>query len=243
MPYSNQSYIISRSCNEPAEENLLLRELTHRINNEMASTIGFIGCASARYRSEEVKAALDSVIRHISDSALVYRSLQMPIADEPIDAANYLHELCRAISRAKLQHRGIELLFLQSPLKLSAARCWRLGMIVSELINNASRHAFGGDAGKIEVKLDHRGTFVNCTVSDNGPGSDRITPGQGLKIIHALARGLDGTVEHRSGPSGTIAILSFPVRSLAGDLTLCSRDLADGFANRQTGGVAREEEL
>lgn len=214
MSRSNHGSMDIRLCREPAAgEHLLLQELTHRIKNELASTIGFIGCTSARSHNEEVKTALNSVIQHISDSALVYRALQMPGVDGPIDAANYLRELCRSISRAKLQHRAIELAFLESPLELSGARCWRLGMIVSELISNASRHAFGGDVGKIQVKLNHRDAFVDCIVSDNGSGSGKIKLGQGLKIIRSLVHELDGTIEYRSGRLGTVAMLSFPIQA------------------------------
>jgi two-component sensor histidine kinase len=201
-----------KSCNEPpAGEHLLLQELTHRINNELASTIGFVRLTAAQSSSDDVKFALTGVVQHISEFARIYRALQMPVADGWIDAANYLRELCQSISRAKLQHQGIELVLIECPLKLSASRCWRLGMIVSELIANASRHAFGGGGGKIEVELFNDGSFVECTVTDNGSGSADARPGQGLKIIRSLAHDLHGTIDHRFETMGTSAKLHFPL--------------------------------
>jgi two-component sensor histidine kinase len=200
-----------RACDEPASgEYLLLRELLHRINNELAATIGFANLSAARSGNDDVKVALAGVIQQVTDSARVYRALQMPTADDWIDVAAYLRELCQSISRAKLQHKGIELVFVECPLRLNASRCWRLGMIVSELIANASRHAFRDAGGRIQVELLNRETSVECSVTDNGSGSENIRPGQGMKIIRSLVADLRGTIDHRSGTMGTSAILAFP---------------------------------
>jgi two-component sensor histidine kinase len=194
------------------EEHLLLQELTHRINNELASTIGFVTLTAVQSKSAEVKIALAGVIQHVHESARIYRALQMPAADNWIDAAEYLRELCQSISRAKLQYSDIELVLLESPLELNAFRCWRLGMIVSELIANASRHAFCGGGGKIQVELRNRGDYVECSVTDNGSGLVSFgRPGQGFKIIRSLSCDLGGKINHRFGACGTIATLTFPL--------------------------------
>jgi two-component sensor histidine kinase len=196
------------------DEHLMLRELTHRINNELASTIGFVNVTAMRSGNDDVKLALESVVQHLHDYAGIYRALQMPAGDGLTDTASHLRELCRLICSAKLQHRGIELAFIERPLQLSASRCWRLGMIVSELIANASRHAFGegGGSRRIQVELVGHETEVECTVSDNGAGSEPIKPGHGLKIIRSLVHELGGTIDHRSGATGTSATLCFPLR-------------------------------
>jgi two-component sensor histidine kinase len=192
------------------EENLLLHEITHRINNELASTIGMVAQTAAQSGNEEVQIALAGVIQHINDFASVHRALQMPADDCRLDAAVYLRNLCQSISRAKLRYKGIELMFCESPLQLSAKRCWRMGMIVSELIANASRHAFRDEGGRVLVELINAGSLVQCTVTDNGSALENIRPGQGLKIVRALAGDLNGSVDHRFGPRGTVVTLSFP---------------------------------
>jgi two-component sensor histidine kinase len=83
--------IENTGCNEPFfGEHLLLRELTHRINNELAATIGFVSLSAARSDGDDVKVALAGVMQHINDSARVYRALQMPADRDWIDAAAYL---------------------------------------------------------------------------------------------------------------------------------------------------------
>jgi len=191
---------------------LLLQELTHRICNELASAIGFAKLSAAQSENSEVKIAMAGMIQHISESARIYRALQIPVSDGWIDAAAYLRELCQSITGARLHHKGIELVFVECPLLLNASRCWRLGMIVSELITNASRHAFGDRGGVIEVELRNRGDFyAECLVTDNGTGSQNVQSGQGTRIVAALADSLNGKIELQFGARGTVAMVSFPL--------------------------------
>ena len=124
------------------QEHVLLHELNHRINNEFAAAIGNVTVAAARSGNEEVKAALTGVAELLHRYADVHRFLQMPDHDTPVDTAAYLRQLCLAISRSRLDAREISLVLSAQPLRLQAERCWRLGMIVHELISNAARHAF-----------------------------------------------------------------------------------------------------
>ncbi len=201
-----------------SSEFLLLREMAHRINNELTSTISVVTCTALRSNSREVKVALGEVIEHLHDHARVYRALQMPTTDRPIDAAAYLRELCQSISRARLRHRGIELLLIENPLELGSVQCWKLGLIVAELITNASRHAFAADGGTIRIELKRQGPRAECRVTDNGSGRENfrqnIRSGQGLGIIRDLAGGLDGKVEQRFGAGGAVAVVSFPIRDV-----------------------------
>jgi two-component sensor histidine kinase len=114
------------------ETRLLLREFSHRINNEFASAISVISVAAARSGSDEAKAALVTVQDQLQNYAQVHRALQMPEHGIRIDAATYLRQLCRAISRSKLDGKGIELLVVDRAFHMMSERCWRLGLIVSE---------------------------------------------------------------------------------------------------------------
>ncbi|MBC9877716.1 sensor histidine kinase [Bradyrhizobium sp. INPA01-394B] len=198
----------------PANEELfLVQELTHRFNNDLAALTGFVSLAAARSVDEEVKLAMAGVLQRLFDLASTQRALRVPI-DQSVDCAGYLAGLCRSISAAKLQYRDIELEFLDAPLSLNSFECWRVGMIVAELINNAARHAFGDRGGKIQVAMTDRGCSMEVTVADNGRGLDDFSEGQGTKIVRHLASVLKATLDYRSTPSGTIARLSVP---LAGD--------------------------
>jgi two-component sensor histidine kinase len=192
------------------QDTLLLDELNHRINNEFASLIGVVSLTAARSSSDEVKRALSAVAQLVHHYAEVHHALQLPDRTGLIDAAAYLGKLCRSISRSKLDYRKIDLILASHPLALESDRCWQLGMIVSELITNAARHAFAGRPGKIYVELLPAAGFVKCRVCDDGSAPACVQAGRGLRIVQELTKALDGLFEREFGPGGTSSILVFP---------------------------------
>jgi two-component sensor histidine kinase len=195
------------------EERLLLQELTHRVNNEFASLIGTVSRAAATSSNDEVKRALSGVEQLLYQHAEVHRVLQPPDLETFVDAADYIDKLCRSISRSRLERMNIGLVLAAAPLQLESGRCWRLGMIVSELTTNAQRHAFAGRPGKIRVELFGARGLVRCTVSDDGSAPARIQLGRGSSIVEELTRGLNGRFERKFGPNGSSSTLIFPYRS------------------------------
>jgi hypothetical protein len=73
------------------EVRLLLREFSHRINNEFASAIGMISLAAARSTNDEAKVALAAVEDRLQNYALVHHALQMPEHISYVDAAEGIH--------------------------------------------------------------------------------------------------------------------------------------------------------
>jgi two-component sensor histidine kinase len=165
---------------------------------------------AARSVNHEVKVALAHIIELLSHYAELHRALRMPERDTQIDAAAYLEDLCLSISRSKLDGMKIALVLTASPLWLPSERCWRLGMMVYELVTNAARHAFGNGKGEIRVELSRAGKLVECRVVDNGSAPTSVRRGRGLRIVDELVKGLDGRLDQRFGPRGSFSILMFP---------------------------------
>src|ERR1700682_4222233 len=120
------------------EEPLLLDELNHRIANEFASLIAIVSRAATSSGNDDVKRALRGVAQLLHQYAQVHRALRPPDREALVNAEGDLTELCRSIIRSKLDHMNIDLVLAAPPLLLASVRCWRLGMIVSELITNAA---------------------------------------------------------------------------------------------------------
>jgi two-component sensor histidine kinase len=165
-------------------ERILVRELTHRINNQLTSAINVVTAAAVRTHHLEAKAALGNVDELLQEQANVHRVLAIPEDDALVDAAQYLRRLCLTITRSSLEPSGIHLSFQADTLPLEAERCWRLGMAIHELVTNSARHAcFDGRTGEIKIKLslaasteddqfaqaDHDTTAPECRRHSVGP--------------------------------------------------------------------------
>jgi two-component sensor histidine kinase len=204
---------VAESITQPTvlEQGTLLLELNHRISNEFTSAINVVSVAALHTVNDEVKAALSDVVELLHKYADVHRALKKPDRDAIVDGADYLRTLCRSVSRSKLDRRGIKLLFSSDSMWLHSERCWRLGMIVHELVTNATRHAsFEGGIGEIRIDLSRNDGFVKCVVSDNGAPPANVRPGRGLTILSELTQSLGGLIEH-SFVNGASTTLVFPL--------------------------------
>jgi two-component sensor histidine kinase len=192
------------------DERTLVCELTHRVNNQLASAIDVVTAAAVRAEHPEAKVALGNIADLLQEQANVHRVLTIPEGDTLVDAAQYLRQLCLATTRSRLEPIGVHLSFQADTLPLEAERCWRLGMAVHELLTNSARHAcFDGRAGEIKIRLSLRDQVVNCIIADNGSLSGRLKPARGLGIVHDLIKSLGGRLEYGFGPEYSSFLLVF----------------------------------
>jgi len=191
-------------------ERTLVRELTYRINTQLASAIDMVTAAAVRADHLEAKTALGNVVELLQEQANVHRVLAIPEGDALVDAAQYLRKLCLAITRSQLEPIGVHLSFQADTLPLEPERCWRLGMALHELVTNSARHAcFDGRPGEIKIKLSLAHPVVNCIIADNGSLSSRLKPARGLGIVRDLIKSLGGRLEYGFGPEYSSFLLVF----------------------------------
>jgi len=191
---------------------LLLREWNHRIKNELTSVIYAVSAKAVQSDSVAVKAALLDVVDLLHQCADVQRALHMPDQGRLTDAARYLQQLCFSITNYQLDRLAIRVLFSADDLRLEGERCWKLGLIVSELLTNVARHAqFDGRHPELRVELMLAGNVVKCGISDNGSATEPIQRGRGLTIIGELASSLGGRVHTSCAAEGTSFLVTFPL--------------------------------
>jgi two-component sensor histidine kinase len=191
---------------------LLLRELNHRVNNELTSAICMVSAKAVESDDVAVKAALLDVVDLLHGYADVHKALRMPDPGRLTDAAGYLQHLCFSITKYRLDRLSIRLVYSADDLRLEGERCWKLGLIVSELLTNVARHALFDDRHpETRVKLLLAGNVVRCAISDNGSASDLIVRGRGLTIVGELARSLGGRVHSSCAAEGVSFLLAFPL--------------------------------
>jgi two-component sensor histidine kinase len=191
---------------------LYVAEIEHRIANEYALAVASVSLAASQSPSGEAKAALAGVAQRLRDYAAAHRALQAPVSNGLVDLSEYLRSLCGALAQASLNERGISLTLVEQSVDITAERCWRVGLIVSELVTNSIRHGFRDWSGAITVEIARSADHIVCRVSDNGRAAGIARPGRGAELVDALARDLGGTVERDFHIYGVSVVLSFPER-------------------------------
>ena len=197
-----------------AEPLLLVEEISHRVMNEYAQAIAGLRTASCGVTPEDAQATLASAAARLLNFAEAHRALQAPLAKGDVELAALLTRVCETMSAARLQERGIKLTLVADPVELPADRCWRVALIVSELITNSMRHGLRGGPGNIRVEVGSRDRFNFCRVTDDGRCDGPIRPGRGFDVVTGLASEIGGEVGWCFAASGTTAELSFPVASM-----------------------------
>jgi two-component sensor histidine kinase len=185
---------------------------TTESKNEHTCAICAISAKAVQSDSVAIKTALLEVVDHLHQWADVHRALQMPAQDHLTDAARYLQQVCFSITKFRLASLAIHVLLSVDDLRLERERCWKLGLIVSELVTNVARHAqFDGRHLELRVELMLAGKVVTCVVSDNGSAPEPIRHGRGLTIVGEFACSLGGRVHTSCVAEGFSFLLTFPL--------------------------------
>jgi len=191
---------------------LLLRELNHRIISELTCAICAVSAKAMQSGNVAVKDALVDVADLLHQCVDVHRALYMPDREQLTNTATYLQKLCFSVTKYQLDRLAIRVLFSADDLRLEGERCWKLGLIVSELLTNVARHAkFDDRAPELQVELVLSGNVVKCKVSDNGSAPEPVRRGRGLTIIGELASSLGGRVHTSCAAEGSYFLLTFPL--------------------------------
>jgi two-component sensor histidine kinase len=188
---------------------LLLEELTYRVAGEFSAAIRTLSTAAALAQTEEAKSTFTAVQTRLENFARVHRALQVPEFRTTIDGHAYLQQLCSAISLSRLECRGIELQLLAGTCAIDSEQCWRLGLIVAELVAIAARRSFESSPAQISVAISRRGALVGCQIQDNGIAGE-YEGDRGTRIVDALVRDLHGALEQHQRGDGCVATVIFP---------------------------------
>jgi two-component sensor histidine kinase len=186
-----------------AQRDLLLREVYHRVNNNLQIVDGLLVMQARQSSDQSAKQALEGMRNRIHVLGLVHQQLMTSANLETFDIAPFLYKLCNNILT---DHAGDSIaLYVKSiPLMVTLDVAIPLGLLVTELMTNSIKHAFPQGNGRISMTLHRRDTrSVVLTVSDDGPGSfepmlpDLPKAGLGTKIVQGLVAQLDGVLTSR----------------------------------------------
>jgi two-component sensor histidine kinase len=193
------------------EKDMLLEELQHRVANSLQIIAAIILLKSRSVESEETRLHLQDAHNRVLSVAAVQQHLHVSGAAGPIEMAPYLSKLCESLTTSMIgDGRPIVLEVNSEGCSVTSREAVSLGLIVTELVLNALKHAFRDDTvnHRIAVSYDVAGTNWKLSVADNGTGRPsgvfaQAKTGLGTSIVKALAQQLDARVEVLSGPQGT----------------------------------------
>lgn len=200
-----------------AEKEILLKELHHRVKNNLQVIWTLLDLQAVGLPPGEATRALRESQGRISSIALVHEKFYRSQDMARIELAAYLRDLvAHLFSAYGVRPDRVEatLDVIQVPLSLDVAI--PLGLIVHELVSNALKYAFPGKRqGRLAVSLRRAGDGMLClAVEDDGEGFPPEEGGAGrdslgLKLVSTLARQIGGTVQKSVGPRASFSV-AFP---------------------------------
>jgi two-component sensor histidine kinase len=195
------------------EKAVLLRELQHRVANSLQIIASVLLQSARRVSSEEARSHLfDAHSRVISVAALQRHLAVSELGD--VALRTYFSELCASIGASMIRDDGQIALSVSVDESITAANVSvSLGLIVTELVINALKHAFPeGRNGKIAVSYVSQGPSWALAVADDGVGmlgsAGAGKSGLGTSLVEALAKRLHAIVSVvDSAPGTTVSVV------------------------------------
>ena len=193
------------------EKAILYQELQHRVANSLQIIASVLMQSARRVPSGETRGYLfDAHSRVMSVATLQQQLVASRVGEVPL--RTYFTELCQSIAASMIQNRETMRLHVQADESVATADVSvSLGLIVTELVINALKHAFPGDrGGDIEVSYKGDGKDWTLAVTDDGVGVPAsFRAGLGTSIVEALARQLGAhVVVADAKPGARVSIVS-----------------------------------
>jgi chemotaxis protein methyltransferase CheR len=200
------------------QKDLLLQEMNHRINNSLQIIASILLLKAHAVQSEETRRHLQDAHERVMAVATVQEQLHPSPFGAQIQAKTYLTRLCESLAASMiLNDQPVSLRVEANEGTTSSEQAVSMGLIATELVINAFKHAFpGGAKGTIVVGFESTASAWRLSVSDNGIGISRrltdspVRTGLGTSIVEALTRQLGGRATTSAASPGTSVSVTIP---------------------------------
>lgn len=203
--------------NSLAEKEILIKEIHHRVKNNMQVISSLLSLQADYVKYDEDKVLFDESCNRIRSMATVHEKLYRSQNLSEIDFGDYLRELVNDLSQNYIEKsRDIEITFGLDSISLGVDFAIPCALIVNELITNTFKYAFPGEKkGTLKISCKNKEGIIRLVISDNGIGlSDGITVEKsetlGLKIVNALCSQITSTLTY-DGSQGAKFTMEFKV--------------------------------
>ncbi len=218
---------------EARQKSLLLKEIHHRVKNNLQVISGLLYLQARRTRDQKLVEVLNESSNRVKSVALIHQRLQQSKDTVSVELGEYIRDLTTVLLHSRGRDSAVVKLSLDLEKNVvigidSAVPC---GLIVNELVSNSLKHGFPDNrGGKISISLhtDDADT-ITLVISDNGVGLPEgldihKADSLGLQLAMSLISQLGASMEASSGEGGTEFIIRF--RDSAADSARSSREAA-----------------
>ncbi|GGC42057.1 hypothetical protein GCM10011371_31830 [Novosphingobium marinum] len=201
-----------------ADRSLLLREVYHRVKNNLQQINALLMIERNKLEDESAKAAFQAMAGRVQALGMVHKLLIQSPQPSEVDMQTFLEKLGSSFSTGHgLRARNIELAVEARPDTVHLDVAMAIGLLANELVANAIKHAFPeGHGGTISIRYgdgdgDGEGETKVLTISDDGVGypAEGMVAGTGSRIVQGLVSQLKGTMTVTNG-RGTTVSTQFP---------------------------------
>ncbi|MBO6667919.1 CHASE3 domain-containing protein [Parvibaculum sp.] len=193
---------------------LLLREVTHRVGNNLAMVSSLLRMQQAKLEDDGARSALETARGRIQTISTAQRRLRLGDDLQSTRADSLLEAVIADLADAALESNEIAISGHFDPLTVAARDATTLAVVLGELVSNAIKHAFKGrTCGTISVSFVMNDDGVPLlTVEDDGIGFDETEgksarrSGLGSMIIENLSRQYGGEIRKWKNEAGGMSI-------------------------------------
>jgi two-component sensor histidine kinase len=190
------------------EKAVLLQEVQHRVANSLQIIASVLLQSARNVQSEETRTHLNDAHNRVMSIATVQKQLATSALGD-VELRPYFTQLCQSLGASMIRDHDKQTIEVSGDgTVVSADISVSLGLIVTELVINALKHAFPeARAGKIRVEYHSKGPNWTLSVGDDGVGMQAASAGPkaglGTSIVEALARQLHARVRVENAQPGT----------------------------------------
>jgi len=193
-----------------SETEIMLRELQHRMKNNLQVIVSFLSLQGRESTNEETRERIGRVMDRVMAIGLAHDQLSFKNSASNVDMRDYLKALCANIDPRR-PNLTIDTEF--DPVSIPLDRAVPIGLILNELVTNSVKYAFDEAGGVINVTFRLNETIgeAELCVRDNGRGMGPARAGSlGLRLVESLSRQLGGRLTSPDVQKGTSTALTFP---------------------------------
>lgn len=197
------------------QQQYLMREVNHRVQNSLTLVSSFLGLQARDQADGPAAAALQEARRRVRAVSTVHSRLYRGDNTTTIDLNRYIGELVSDLGSSMGPDWASAIQTNLAPVCIDAGRAVTIGLILTELIINAQKYAYGGLPGPLRITVSEDDDHVRLTVADEGKGGHQAGKGFGSMMIGSLVGQLDGQLDYRDRKPGLEVVLKARIDPLA----------------------------